>query len=55
MFVVYTLYSPSFNKIHIGYTSDIANRFISHNELGIKGYILRYRPWVIAHNHPRFY
>jgi len=31
------------------YTSDIANRFISHNELAAKGYTTKYRPWVIAY------
>lgn len=49
MYTAYVLYSPSFNKIYIGYTSDIKNRLLSHNELGTKGYTLRYRPWVIAH------
>jgi putative endonuclease len=49
MFTVYILYSPSFNKIYIGYTSDLGNRFLSHNELATKGYTLRYRPWVIPY------
>ena len=49
MFTVYVLYSPTFNKIYSGYTSDMANRIISHNELATKGHTLKYRPWVIAH------
>ncbi|MFI5137604.1 MAG: GIY-YIG nuclease family protein [Sphingobacteriales bacterium] len=49
MFTVYVLYSPSYDKIYIGFTSDLKNRFLSHNELATKGYTLRYRPWVIAH------
>ncbi|MDB4903741.1 MAG: nuclease superfamily protein [Mucilaginibacter sp.] len=49
MYTVYVLYSPSFKKIYIGYTSDLINRFLSHNELATKGYTLRYRPWIIAH------
>ncbi|MBS1523887.1 MAG: GIY-YIG nuclease family protein [Bacteroidetes bacterium] len=49
MFTVYILYSPKFNKIYIGYTSDIADRFLSHNELATKGHTVKYRPWVIAH------
>ena len=49
MFTVYLLYSPAFDKIYIGYSSDIKNRLLSHNELSTKGYTLRYRPWVIAH------
>jgi putative endonuclease len=49
MFVVYVLYSIKFNKIYVGYTSDLPNRFLSHNELATKGYTIRYRPWVIIH------
>jgi putative endonuclease len=49
MFTVYVLYSSLFKKIYIGYTSDINNRFLSHNELATKGHTIKYRPWVIAH------
>jgi len=49
MFTVYILYSPTFDKMYIGYSSNLTNRFISHNELATKGYTLRYRPWVIAY------
>ena len=49
MFTVYVLYSPIFDKIYIGYSSDINNRFLSHNELATKGYTIRFRPWVVAH------
>jgi len=49
MFTVYGLYSPSFSRIYIGFTSDLDNRFLSHNELAIKGHTIKFRPWVIAH------
>ena len=49
MFTVYALYSPAHDKIYIGYTSDLEARLMSHNELGTKGYTLRYRPWVLAY------
>ena len=49
MFTVYVLYSIPFDKIYIGYSSDLKNRIISHNELATKGFTLRYRPWTIAH------
>ena len=49
MFTVYVLYSPSFDKIYIGYTSNLEARFMSHNELGIKGWTVRYRPWTIVY------
>jgi putative endonuclease len=49
MFTVYVLYSPSFRKIYIGYTSDLADRLVSHNELSTKGYTLKYRPWKLIY------
>ncbi len=49
MFTVYVLYSKKYNKIYIGYTSDINNRMLSHNSLATKGYTIKYRPWEIIH------
>jgi len=49
MFTVYVLYSAKFNQIYIGFTSDLVNRFLSHNELATKGHTIKYRPWVIAY------
>ena len=49
MFTVYVLYSEKYDKIYIGYTSDIGQRLLSHNELGKKGYTMKYRPWKIIH------
>jgi putative endonuclease len=49
MFTVYVLYSEKYNKIYIGYTSNIEQRFIAHNELETKGYTLRYRPWKLIY------
>ncbi len=49
MFTVYILYSENHNKIYIGYTSNIEQRLLSHNELGTKGYTLRYRPWKLIY------
>ena len=49
IFSVYILFSPSHNKIYIGYTSDLEKRLLSHNHLGSKGYTVRYRPWVLIH------
>ena len=47
MYTVYVLYSESFQKIYIGYTSDLENRFLSHNKLAKKGWTVRFRPWRI--------
>jgi len=49
MFTVYVLYSKAYNKIYIGYTSDLANRLLSHNQLAKKGHTIKYRPWVITY------
>ncbi|WP_426670702.1 GIY-YIG nuclease family protein [Mucilaginibacter sp. McL0603] len=43
MFTVYALYSTKYNKIYIGFTSDLNNRFLSHNELATKGHTIKYR------------
>ena len=47
--VCYVLYSMKHKKIYIGYTSNLIGRFKSHNELGKKGYTIRYRPWIVVH------
>ena len=47
MFTVYVLYSPRFEKIYIGFTSNLEARIKSHNELGTKGWTMKYRPWEI--------
>ena len=49
MFTVYVLYAPSFSQIYIGFTSDLANRFLSHNEFATKGHTIKDQPWVIAY------
>ena len=49
MFTVYVLYSESFDKIYIGFTSNLEQRFLSHNELGKKGWTIKFRPWKIIH------
>ena len=49
MFTVYILYSSKFEKTYVGFTSDLKARYKSHNELGVKGWTIKYRPWVIVH------
>ena len=48
-YVVYVLYSSSGQRRYVGYTSDLINRFKSHNYLGKKGWTIRYRPWQVIH------
>ena len=49
MFTVYVLYSENFDKIYIGYTSNLEQRFLSHNKLAKKGWTMHFRPWKIIH------
>ena len=49
MYTLYVLYSSLYDKIYIGYTSDLSARLLSHNELGKKGWTIRYRPWIVVY------
>jgi len=49
LFTVYVLYSEAFQKIYIGYSSDLKSRLESHNSLSDKGYTKRYRPWIVVY------
>ena len=49
MHKVYILYSPGFKKIYIGYTGNLNARLLSHNELGKKGWTLKFRPWILVY------
>ena len=46
---IYILYSPTYDKIYIGESSNMGNRFISHNLETNKGWTGRYRPWVLIY------
>ncbi|WP_281226639.1 GIY-YIG nuclease family protein [Flavobacterium aquiphilum] len=48
-FVVYILYSEKFDKNYTGFTSNLIERFKSHNHLGTKGHTLKFRPWKVIH------
>jgi putative endonuclease len=47
IFTVYILYSKKYNKIYIGFTSNLIERYRSHNYLSTKGWTVRFRPWVV--------
>jgi putative endonuclease len=49
MYTVFILYSETHNKIYIGYTSNLIERFKSHNSLSDKGHTIRYRPWKVIY------
>ena len=49
MYKVYILYSVKYKKNYIGYTSNIEQRLLSHNELATKGWTIKFRPWQIIY------
>ena len=49
MFTVYVLYSEKYDKLYVGYTSDLKQRLLSHNELSRKGWTVKYRPWELIY------
>jgi putative endonuclease len=48
VYTVYILFSKNFQKHYTGFTSNLEQRMISHNELG-KGWTVSYRPWKIIY------
>ncbi len=49
MYTVYVLYSDKYDKIYIGYTSNLGKRLLNHNELGMKGWSKSFRPWNLIY------
>lgn len=46
---VYVLYSLKYDKIYIGESSNLGDRFISHNLDTNKGWTARYQPWALVY------
>jgi putative endonuclease len=49
MFYVYSLYSETFDKIYIGFSTDVEKRLDAHNDERNKGWTSRYKPWKIIY------
>ena len=49
MYAVYILFSPRCGKTYVGFTSNLIQRFYSHNSLGKKGWTIRCRPWEVIY------
>ena len=47
-FTVYILFSAVHQKHYTGFTSDLPDRLISHNQLG-HGYTSKFRPWKLLY------
>jgi len=52
MYYVYALYSIEYDKIYIGFTSDIERRLIAHNHQLNKGYTGKFKPWKLLYSEP---
>ena len=50
MYTVYVIFSEKYQKIYTGFTSNINQRLLAHNELETKGYTPKYRPWKLIYN-----
>ncbi|HEX38292.1 MAG TPA: GIY-YIG nuclease family protein, partial [Candidatus Cloacimonetes bacterium] len=46
-YYTYVLYSKQFDKIYIGYTSNLNQRLYFHNQ-GITGWTAKYIPWELV-------
>ena len=49
IFTVYILHSSTSQKHYTGFTSNLAQRLLSHNELG-KDWTANYRPWQLIYS-----
>ena len=47
MYYIYILYSPSFDKYYVGYSSDPLRRLTEHNTKPFNTYTSKYRPWFL--------
>ncbi|MBO6495505.1 MAG: GIY-YIG nuclease family protein [Roseivirga sp.] len=48
-YTVYVLYSSKFDKIYVGYSSNLKQRVLSHNKLATKGWTIKFRPWEVVY------
>jgi len=49
MFYVYVLYSVDYQRIYIGFTSNIESRLFAHNHPSNKGWTKNFQPWKILY------
>ena len=50
MYTTYVLYSEKYDKIYIGFTSNLQQRLLSHNKLATKGWTIKFRPWQLIYH-----
>jgi putative endonuclease len=49
-YIVYVVYSDTFEKHFTGFTSRLEERIQSHNDLSGKGYTRKYLPWRLIYS-----
>ena len=49
MFFVYVLFSVDYQRIYIGFTSNIESRLFAHNHPSNKGWTKNFQPWKILY------
>jgi len=49
LYTAYILYSELHDKIYVGFSSHLINRFHSHNQYGTKDWTKNFRPWVVIY------
>ena len=48
MYYIYILYSCSSDIYYVGYSKNVAQRFIQHNELSEDSFTSKHRPWKLC-------
>ena len=48
-FYTYVIFSKTYDKIYIGYSSDLNRRIESHNSQNNRGWTRSFRPWKLVH------
>ena len=49
MYYTYVLHSKGFDKIYVGYSSDVIQRLLAHNDERNMGWTRSFRPWYLLH------
>ena len=49
LFYTYAIYSEAFDKIYIGYSSDVEKRVQNHNSKINRGWTSKYQPWKLVY------
>ncbi|KMQ72027.1 GIY-YIG nuclease family protein [Chryseobacterium koreense] len=47
-YFIYILFSESSMIYYVGYTTDVSNRFVQHNEISLNSFTSKHRPWKLV-------